>query len=222
VHIALRDKNRNEVESLLSGLAANGVRNLLMLTGDYPETSAFNSKPKPVFDLDSVQALLLVEKMNAGIEYENMGKKATLKSTDFFAGAAISPFKAVESELMGQYFKLKKKIEAGAKFIILQVGYDARKMHEVTTWLKVNKYHLPVIANIYILPYGAARTMNAGNIPGCVVTDKLLKQLDEERAAKDKGKQTRLDRAAKMYAIAKGMGYAGAHIGTRFLSVRTG
>ncbi|MDD5190755.1 MAG: methylenetetrahydrofolate reductase C-terminal domain-containing protein [Dehalococcoidales bacterium] len=212
-HIALRDKNRNEVESLLSGLAANGVRNLLMLTGDFPETSAFNSKPKPVFDLDSVQALQLVEKMNQGIEYENMGKKAALKPTDFFAGAAISPFKAVESELMGQYFKLKKKIEAGAKFAILQVGYDARKMHEVLTWLKVNQYQLPLIANIYVLPYGAAKTMNAGNIPGCVVTDKLLKQLDEERAAKDKGKQARLDRAAKMYAIAKGMGYAGAHIG---------
>jgi len=213
VHIALRDKNRNQVESLLSGLAANGVRNLLLLTGDYPATSAFDSRPKPVFDLDSVQALQMVEKMNRGLEYENMGKKAVLKPTDFFAGAAISPFKAVESELLGQYAKLKKKIGAGAKFAILQVGYDARKMHEVLMWLQVNHYQLPLIANIYILPYGAARTMNAGNIPGCVVTDKLLKQLDEERAAKDKGKQTRLDRAAKMYAIAKGMGYAGAHIG---------
>ncbi len=213
VHIALRDKNRNEVESLLSGLAANGVRNLLMLTGDYPSTSAFDSKPKPVFDLDSVQALQLVEKMNQGIEFENMGKTTNLKPTDFFAGAAISPFKAVESELMGQYAKLKKKIEAGAKFVILQVGYDARKMHEVLTWLKVNNFNTPVLANIYILPYGAAKTMNAGNIPGCVVTDKLLAKLDEERTVKDKGKQTRLDRAAKMYAIAKGMGYAGAHIG---------
>jgi len=221
VHIALRDKNRNEVESLLSGLAANGVRNLLMLTGDFPETSAFNSKPKPVFDIDSVQALQLVEKMNQGIEYENMGKKAVLKLTDFFAGAAISPFKAVESELIGQYTKLKKKIEAGAKFIILQVGYDARKMHEVIQWLKINNYQTPVLANIYVLPYGAARTMNAGNIPGCVVTDKLIKQLDEEKIAKDKSKQTRLDRAAKMYAIAKGMGYAGAHIGGHGISYDT-
>ena len=213
VHIALRDKNRNEVESLLSGLAANGINNLLMLTGDYPAASAFDSKPKPVFDLDSVQALQLVEKMNRGLENENMGKKSTLKPTDFFAGAAISPFKAVESELIGQYTKLKKKIEAGAKFVILQVGYDARKMHEVITWLNDNNYNVPLLANIYVLPYGAGKTMNAGSIPGCVVTDKLLAKLDEERAAKDKGKQTRLDRAAKMYAIAKGMGYAGAHIG---------
>jgi methylenetetrahydrofolate reductase (NADPH) len=108
---------------------------------------------------------------------------------------------------------LKKKIEAGARFIITQVGYDARKLHEVLTWFKVNNLNVPVLANIYILPYGAGRIMNANQIPGCVVTDKLLAKLDEERTAKDKGRQARLDRAAKTYAIAKGMGYAGAHIG---------
>jgi methylenetetrahydrofolate reductase (NADPH) len=213
VHLAFRDKNRNQCESLLYGLAALGVRNLLMLTGDYPATSGFNSRPKPVFDLDSVQGLQLVEKMNAGMEQESGGKKTRLAPTDFFAGAAVSPFKAVEAELMGQYFKLKKKIEAGAKFIITQVGYDARKYHEVLTWFKVHNYNVPVFVNIYLLPYGAARVMNAGEIPGCVVTDKLLAKLDEERNAKDKGRQTRLDRAAKMYAFAKGMGFAGAHIG---------
>jgi methylenetetrahydrofolate reductase (NADPH) len=151
--------------------------------------------------------------MNRGMEHDAMGKKTILAPTDFFAGAAVSPFKAIEAELMGQYYKLKKKIETGARFIITQVGYDARKFHEVLTWLKVNNHNIPVLVNIYILPYGAARTMNSGQIPGCVVTEKLLAKLDEERNAKDKGRQTRLDRAAKMYAIAKGMGYAGAHIG---------
>lgn len=213
VHLAFRDKNRNQCESLLYGLAALDVRNVLMLTGDYPSTSGFNTRPKPVFDLDSVQGLQLVEKMNSGIEYDERGKKVKLAATDFFAGAAVSPFKVVEAELLGQYFKLKKKIEAGAKFIITQVGYDARKFDEVLTWLKVNNHNIPVLANIYVLTYGAGRTMNAGEIPGCVVTDKLLAKLDEERNAKDRGRQARLDRAAKTYAIAKGMGYAGAHIG---------
>ena len=55
--------------------------------------------------------------------------------------------------------------------------------------------------------------MNDKQIPGCVVTDKLLAKLDEERKDKDKGKAARLDRAARMYAIAKGMGFRGAHVG---------
>jgi|GEM_PF-90066 len=213
VHLAFRDKNRNQCESLLYGLAALGVRNVLMLTGDYPSTSGFGSRPKPVFDLDSVHGLQLVEMMNRGMECEAMGKKSTLAPTDFFAGAAVSPFKQTEPELLGQYYKLKKKIAAGAGFLITQVGYDARKFHELLLWLKVNGYNLPVLMNIYILPYGTGKMMNANQIPGCVVTDRLLATLDEERREKDKGRQARLERAAKMYAMAKGMGYAGAHIG---------
>ncbi len=213
VHLAFRDKNRNQCESLLYGLAALGVRNLLMLTGDYPSSGSFRGRSKPVFDLDSVQGLQLVEMMNGGMEHEAMGRKTTLAPTDFFTGAAVSPFKQSEPELMGQYYKLKKKIEAGAKFIISQVGYDARKLHELLQWLKVNEYKIPVLANIYILPYGAARVMNANQIPGCVVTDKLLAELNAERKEQDKGRSARLNRAAKTYAIARGMGYAGAHIG---------
>jgi methylenetetrahydrofolate reductase (NADPH) len=41
----------------------------------------------------------------------------------------------------------------------------------------------------------------------------LLTEIGNERKAEDKGRSARLDRAAKMYAIAKGMGCAGAHIG---------
>ena len=213
VHIACRDKNRNECESLLYGLAALGVRNTLMLTGDYTATSGFKTQSKPVFDLDSVQSLQLIDMMNRGMEHEAAGKKTSLAPTDFFSGCAVSPFKSLEPELLGQYSKLKKKIEAGARFIIPQVGYDVRKLHELLQWLKLNNFKIPVLANIYVLSFGAGRVMNAGQIPGCVVTGKLLSKLDEERKDKDRGRQARLDRAAKIYAIAKGMGFAGAHVG---------
>ncbi len=213
VHLALRDKNRNEVESLLYGMAAASVRNLLVLSGDYPSESGFSGKAKPVFDLDPTHVMQLVETMNNGLEYEALGKQVSLNPTDFFAGVAVSPFKKLEAELMGQYYKLGKKLKAGAAFIVSQVGYDARKMHELIQWLKEEGYDIPVLVNIYVLSYPAARLMNSNQIPGCVVTDKLLAKLAEERQAEDKGKAARLLRAAKMYALAKGMGYAGAHIG---------
>lgn len=213
VHLAFRDKNRNQCESLLYGLAALGVRNLLMLTGDYPSSGGFKGRSKPVFDLDAIQGLQLVEMINSGMEHEVMGRKVTLAPTDFFVGVSVSPFKQLESELVGQYYKLKKKIEAGAKFVITQLGYDARKFHELLLWLKVHEYNVPALVNIYVLPYGAAKTMNANQIPGAIVTDKLLAEIDRERKAEDKGRSARLTRAAKIYAMAKGMGYAGAHIG---------
>jgi len=213
VHLALRDKNRNEIESLLYGMAAARVRNLLVLSGDYPSPGGFSGMAKPVFDLDPTQVMQLLEVMNNGMEYETLGKQVNLNPTDFFAGVAVSPFKKKEAELMGQYYKLGKKLKEGAAFIISQVGYDARKMHELIQWLKTEEYDIPVLANIYVLSYPAARLMNSNQIPGCVVTDKLLTKLAEERQAEDKGKAARLLWAAKMYALAKGMGYAGAHLG---------
>ena len=115
--------------------------------------------------------------------------------------------------MVTHYYKLGKKIEAGAAFVTNQVGYDFRKMQELMQWLKYKKYDVPVIGNIYVLSYPAAKLMNNNIIPGCVVTDKLVAQLEEERQAEDKGKAARMLRAAKMYALAKGMGCSGVHIG---------
>lgn len=213
VHLACRDKNRSQIESMLYGLAASGVRNILALTGDFPSSEGFEGKPKPVFDMDPVNVVRLVEAMNRGLKHHSMGKTVTLAPTDLFVGVCVSPFKQLESELMAQYYKLKKKIEAGAKFIITQIGYDARKYHELLQWLRINHFDIPVLINVYVLPYPTAKLMNSNKIPGCVVTDKLVAELEQEAKSPDKGKEARLLRSAKLYALAKGMGYAGAHIG---------
>jgi methylenetetrahydrofolate reductase (NADPH) len=119
---------------------------------------------------------------------------------------------------MCQYYKLDKKIKSGASFVISQIGYDARKMEELILWIKSRGYNTPVLANIYVLTYPAARLMHENRIPGCVVTERLLSQLEEERNSADKGKSARLLRAAKMYAIARGLGYKGVHIGGHNMS----
>ena len=212
VHVALRDRSRNQVESILFQLAALGINNVLILTGDYPSNLGFRGRSMPVFDLDSVNGLLLARAMNQGMEREIMRKQTRLAPTEFFTGVAFSPYKQLEGEVMGQYYKLKQKIVAGANFAITQVGYDARKLQELQLWLKQNRYDLPVLAGIYILSYPVAQAMHSNKIPGCVVTEKLLKQLAGEAELPDKGRAARLERAAKMFAVIKGLGYKGAYL----------
>jgi len=212
VHFTCKDKNRNQMESELYALDRANVRNLLIMSGDYPVTG-FQGRPAPVFDLDPVHTIELVREMNRGLEYPGLKGTIQHKPSDFFAGAAVSPFKVTEAEQMIQYFKLKKKIVAGAGFVVTQIGYDARKFHEVLQFLRENCPDIPLIGNIYVLSFGAAKLMNANRLPGCVVTDKLVAELDQERNAADKGVRTRLLRAARMYAIMKGMGFSGVHIG---------
>lgn len=212
VHFTCKDKNRNAIESQLYALDRAGVRNLLVMTGDYP-VSGYQGRPAPVFDLDPTHVLQLISDMNRGLEYPGIKGIIRHQPGDFFAGAVVSPFKATEAEQMLQYYKLKKKIDAGAQFIVTQLGYDARKFHELILFMKLNGFHIPLIGNIYILPYGAAKMMNRNDLPGSVVTDKLLAEIDRERSDPDKGEGARILRAARLYAILKGMGYSGVHIG---------
>jgi methylenetetrahydrofolate reductase (NADPH) len=212
VHFTCKDKNRSQIESQLYASDRGGVRNLLVMSGDYP-VSGYQGRPAPVFDLDPIHTLQLIADMNRGLEYPGVKGNIRHQPSDFFPGAVVSPFKATEAEQMLQYYKLKKKIDAGAQFIVTQLGYDARKFHEVLLFMKQNSFNLPLIGNIYILPYGAAKMMNRNELPGSVVTEKLLAQLDRERKDFDKGEEARILRAARMYAVMKGMGYSGVHIG---------
>jgi methylenetetrahydrofolate reductase (NADPH) len=213
VHFACKDKSRNQLESLLHGLERASVCNLLVLTGDY-SCEGYKGSSKPVFDLDASQLLQLITDLNKGLEILTPSGHKTLAPTRFLAGAVVSPFKALEAEVMGQYYKLRKKLSAGAQFIVTQLGYDARKFHEVLLVMRrLGSAHVPVIGNVYVLSRGAAQLMNRGGVPGCVVTDELLSVIMEESTTKDKGKVKRLERAAKMYAFMKGMGFAGVHIG---------
>lgn len=212
IHFTCKDKNRNSIESDLYALDRAGVRNLLIMSGDYP-VSGYQGRPSPVFDLDPIHILQLVTDMNRGIAYPGIKGEIRHQPSDFFPGAVVSPFKATEAEQMAQYYKLKKKIEAGAQFIVTQLGYDARKFHEVLLLVKQSGFNIPLVGNIYVLPYGAAKMMNRNALPGSVVTDKLLVELEREQNSPDKGAGARILRAARMYAIMKGMGFAGVHIG---------
>ncbi len=86
-------------------------------------------------------------------------------------------------------------------------------MHELVQWFKYMEYQVPVLANIYVLSYAMAKAIHKNRLPGVVVTDDLLLRLQAEKSAGNAGKKDRYERAARMYAIAKGMGYAGVHVG---------
>jgi methylenetetrahydrofolate reductase (NADPH) len=214
IHFTCKDKNRNQIESILYELDRIGVRNLLVMTGDYPRYG-FEGQAKPVCDLDSVQAIRLISRMNQGLELDGRapGGGRRLPPTHVFKGCAVSPFKQLESELMAQYFKLSKKVGMGADFVITQVGFDARKFDELLRYMRLQELNVPVLGNVYVLNLPVARAMNRRLVPGCVVTDDLFRLIEEEAKAVDRGKEASLTRAAKQIAVLKGVGYKGVHIG---------
>lgn len=214
VHFTCKDKNRNQIESLLYALDRLGIHNLLAMTGDYP-LYGFQGKAKPVYDLDSVHLLRLISRMNQGLSIDERapGGGTPVRPTHTVKGCVVSPFKQLESETMAQYFKLWKKVQEGADFVVTQVGFDARKFEELLHYMRDAGMNVPVLGNVYILNLPVARAMNRKGVPGCVVTDKLYQTCVEESRSPDKGKSASLTRAAKLIAVLRGIGYNGVHIG---------
>ena len=213
VHFACRDKNRYGAFSRALQLNRLSIENLLVVTGDYPNKGPAGIA-KPCFDLDSVTLLCMLDEMNGGFQtFCRKGEQIKLAKTDFFLGSAVSCFKFSEGEVINQYYKLLKKIRNGAQFIITQICYDARKFDELLRFLQEHHLNVPVFGSVYVLNETAARIMNEGKVPGAFVTDKLLRKIQSESKAEDKGKPVRLHQAAKLIAILKGLGYRGAHIG---------
>ena len=206
-HLTGKDGNRSSLESRLHALARMGVENILALTGD-AQKEGFAGRSKPVYDLDSVLILWLLQAMRKGIEY-NLGPR-TVHSTpfDFFAGAVVNPYKVHEADQMMQFYKMQLKIAAGAQFIITQLGYNLRKLYELKQYMdREGVGHIPVLANVYVPTAKIAQMMQAGEVAGCVIPDELIQRLEKEK------KPERLERAALMVAAVKDLGFAGAHIG---------
>jgi methylenetetrahydrofolate reductase (NADPH) len=211
LHFACKDMNRNGIESRAWKAASAGLDNILALSGDYPIAGQAGTAA-PVFDIDSVGLLQLLGDMNDGVE-EPRAPDGRLLGTQFFLGCVVTNHKLHEREVMPQYFKLEKKVQAGAQFVINQLGWNARKDSELLQWVRQRELAVSMIANVYLLTRGVARVFHAGRIPGCVVTDGLLAQAEKYGAGEDKGRAFFVDLAAKQVAIAHGLGYQGAYIG---------
>ncbi|HTP13188.1 MAG TPA: methylenetetrahydrofolate reductase C-terminal domain-containing protein [Bacteroidota bacterium] len=206
IHLTCKDLNRNGLESLAWQLSSEGFHNVLAMTGDYP-VSGNGGMAKPVFDLDSVALICLLDKMNRG--FDQLHEK-----TQFCIGTVVNNYKMLEGEVMPQLAKLQKKIECGGAFIINQVGYNSRKAHELRLFVDQHiPQPLPLIGNVFLLNAKRARMFNSGKIPGVVVTDQLNDLCQKQGQSRDEGKAFFLELAAKQVAIFRGLGFRGAYIG---------
>ena len=169
MQLTCRDRNRIGLQSDLLGAYALGIRNVCLMTGDYPSCGDHPGS-KPVYDLDSVQLLQLVRKLDSGIDFA--GNKLD-GGTSFCAGAVtgIDPGKTI------QLIKLEKKVRCGAEFIQTQAVYDVgmfEEFMEVTSHLEV-----PIIAGLIPLKsFSMAQFMNK-YISGISVPEEIMSRIKD-------------------------------------------
>ncbi len=202
--LTCRDRNRLALSSDLLGASVFGIDNILLVSGDY-FTFGDVTQAKPVFDLDSVQAIRMVRLMEQG---KDAGGNELPSPPSFFIGGVANP---QANPLEPQYNKFLKKVRAGADFVLTLDIYDVKRLE--TFMAQARKETVKVIAGVRILGKKDAENQRNRKLPGNRIPAEWMEKLlsMDEKQALDFGRE----RCAETIRAIKDKGLAaGVHIGT--------
>lgn len=120
-HICCRDRNVIAMRSLLLGAHMNGLRNLLIVTGD-PVPGDDRKNVTGVFDYNSIRFMNYVTEMNAELFAED----------GFFFGGALN-YNYPNAEKVAE--RMEKKMAAGCSFFLTQPVFADEDIERIK-WLK--------------------------------------------------------------------------------------
>jgi methionine synthase I (cobalamin-dependent)/5,10-methylenetetrahydrofolate reductase len=190
-HVTPRDTSIMGLESLLLGAHAEGVRNVLAVTGDPPEIGDYPGS-RGVYEVDSIGLSQIVSQLNRGEDYNGKGIDAP---TSFFLGVAVNPSAddiGTEAERFGE------KIAAGASFAMTQALFDLSYLDRFEEL--IGGWPAPLLLGIfYVRSYQLAVRLH-NEVPGIIVPEGVQRRL--EKAGANAGAEG-LALARELYAEAR-------------------
>ena len=173
-HLTTRDWTVLGLESMLLGAHADGVRNVLALTGDPPDIGDYPGS-RGVWEIDSVGLTRLIANLNHGDDWNGRPIDAP---TSFFAGVAVTP---TADDLEAEAQRFREKVAAGAQFAMTQIVFDLDALDRFADLL--GGWPVPVLAGIFPVTSHRLALRLHNEVPGIVVPQQLQDEL--ERAGGD-------------------------------------
>jgi methylenetetrahydrofolate reductase (NADPH) len=172
IEVTCRDRNRLAIQADLLFAWSRGITNILCLSGHTIDIGDHKTA-RPVFDLDSVQLINLVHKLNAG---EDMAGNKLNGGTGFCIGASGYPS---ADPIEVQFIKMLKKLEAGINFVQTQAVYDLEGLKKYTEFIRKIDHKVKVLAGILpLVDLDLARKISEV-LPGVFVPEKVLENLEK-------------------------------------------
>jgi methylenetetrahydrofolate reductase (NADPH) len=210
MQITCRDRNRIAIQSDVLGAAANGIKNILFLTGDH---QSFGNHPgaKGVFDIDSIQLIQIVKNMRDKGIFQS-GDKILAGNPNIFIGAAANPF-ADPLEL--RVDRLEKKIEAGTDFIQTQSVFNLDRFNVWVDEVRDRGLQNKVFILAGITPLKSLKMTERMKffVPGVDIPDEIYNRMKNTEDPKEEGYNIAVDLINNVKKI---NGISGIHITALF------
>ena len=170
-HVTPRDMTVMGLEGVLLGAHAEGVRNVLAVTGDPPHVGDYPGS-RGVYEIDSIGLVQLLAGLNEGVDYVG---KAIDRPTSFFIGVAVNP-SADDPELELERFE--RKVAVGAQFAMTQALFDLDGLERFLGRLG-GASPIPLLAGVWPLRSHAMALRLHNEVPGISVPKQVLDALHE-------------------------------------------
>jgi homocysteine S-methyltransferase len=166
-HLTPRDSTLTGLESLLLGAHAEGVRNVLAVTGDVPESGDYPGAGA-VYDVDAIGLVELMAHLNAGTDFHG---RAIDAPTSFFPGVAVNP---TADDLELEVERFSRKLEAGARFAMTQVLFD---LSFLETFLeRIGGSPIPLLVGVWPIRSLELAVRVHNETPGIVVPEHVQRR----------------------------------------------
>ena len=175
LHYACRDRNLLGMQSDLLGMYAQGIRNILIITGDPPKLGDYPDATA-VFDVDSIGLTNVVNFLNRGID---IGGKKLSGPTGFYIGVGANPG-AINLDY--EISRFERKVDAGAEFAITQPVFDIRLLEDFLK--RIDFCRIPILAGIWPLFSLRNAEFMHNEVPGASVPKEIM---DRMRKAQEIG-----------------------------------
>ena len=169
-HVTPRDTTVMGLEGVLLGAHAEGIRNVLAVTGDPPHVGDYPGS-RGVYEVDSIGVVQLLSGLNRGEDYVGKGLDAP---TSFFVGVAVNP-SAADLELELERFR--RKLDAGAQFAMTQALFDVALLDGFVERLG-GTWPIPVLVGVWPLRSVAMALRLHNEVPGISVPGHVLAALE--------------------------------------------
>lgn len=190
-HICCRDRNIIALKSDMLAAHIEGIRNILVVTGD-PIPSAEKNEIKSVFNLNSIKLMKLIDEMN----------KEQFAEDPYHVGGALNlNVYNKDAEISRMY----KKAEAGAEFFLTQPIFEESVIDYLTKMDKPE--NVKILGGIMpMVSYKNAQFLN-NEIPGIKIPQEYIARFREDMAreeAEEVGIKIAVDIAIKIKKYVNG------------------
>ncbi|MDR7544211.1 MAG: bifunctional homocysteine S-methyltransferase/methylenetetrahydrofolate reductase [Armatimonadota bacterium] len=178
LHFTTRDRNLIRLQSDLLAVHALGIRNVLALRGDHPQTGDY-PQATAVSDVQPSGLVRMIKQFNQG---RDLAGNAIGEPTRFLVGIALN---LAAQDAARELRALDRKLAAGGDFICTMPIFDPETLQAFLA--RYGKPPVPLLVGILPL-YGARHAEFLHNeLPGMVVPDGIRAQMREASDGRELG-----------------------------------